>query len=183
VVAIEKKWHATPAFTFKDLFELTDRNLRRFSFLYIGVSEMMKALDAQRIATKGIELNYFKYDSNGNKIPFKKHNIFEIYEASANKLQDLQNWRTRDEKIYAVKCWCTSTNHEHWLWIEAQYKTDPLAAIASTFRIHENVIPHIKCLKRQGDVLICEMKREVIPSGAVRPLTKKEYFGLLEVET
>jgi hypothetical protein len=180
---IEKKWHSTPKFTFKDIFELTNRNLRRFSFLYIGVSEMMRALDAQRIAAKGIELNYFKYDSLGNKVPFTKHNIFEIYEASASKLQDLQTWRRPNDKIYAVKCWCTSTNHEHWLWVEEQYKKDPLAAIASTFRIHENVIPHIKCLKRQGDVLICEMKREVIPSGAVRPLTKKEYFGLLEVET
>jgi hypothetical protein len=182
-VIIEKKWHSAPQFTFKEIFALTNRNLRRFCFLYIGVSEMMKALEAQRIATKGIELNYFKYDSLGNKVPFTKHNIFEIYEASVSKLQDLQTWRSQNEKIYAVKCWCTSTNHEHWLWIQEQYKKDPLAAIASTFRIHENVIPHIKCLKRQGDVLICEMKREVIPSGAVRPLTKKEYFGLLEVET
>jgi hypothetical protein len=183
VVAMEKKWHSNPTFHFKDIFALTHRNLRRFCFLYIGVSEMMKALEAKRIAAQGIELNYFKYDSFGNKIPFTKHNIFEIHEASASKLQDLKPWRARNEKIYAVKCWCTSTNQEHWLWVEAQYKDDPLAAIASTFRIHENVIPHIKCLKRQGDVLICEMKREIIPSGAVRPLTKQEYFGLLEVET
>jgi hypothetical protein len=108
---------------------------------------MMHALDAQRIATQGIELDYFRYDALGNKYRFKKHNIFEVYEAEIHKIQELRTWRNQNAKVYAVKCWCTSTHHEHWLWIEATYKNDPLAAIASTFRIHENVIPHIKCLK------------------------------------
>jgi hypothetical protein len=71
---------------------------------------------------------------------------------------------------------------EHWLWIEPQYKDNALTAIASTFRIHENIIPHIKCLKRQGDLLICELESEVLPKGNVRPLTAKEYFSLLEAE-
>lgn len=179
--AIEKKWDTSPKFTFEDIFKLTDRDLRRYCFLYIGVSEMMGALGAKRIASEGIELNYFKYDTLGNKSKFTKHNIFEVYEAQADKIQGSRGWRS--DKVYAVKCWCTSTNHEHWLWIEERFKNDPLEAIASTFRIHENVIPHIKCLKRQGDVLICEMKKQVIPEGAIRPLTKKEYFKLLEAES
>jgi hypothetical protein len=86
-------------------------------------------------------------------------------------------------KVYAVKCWCPSTNKEYWLWIEEQYKDDPLQAIASTFRVHENIISNIKCLKRQGNVLICEMKTNIIPEGNIRPLDKDEYFRLLQVET
>ena len=181
--AIQEQWQSVKSYTYKDIFKIEDRNLRRFCFNYIGVSEMMQALDARKIGVDGIELNYFKYDSLGKKTPFKKHNIFEVYEAELSKIEELRGWRNQGQKVYAVKCWCTSTEHEHWLWIESQYKDDPLAAIASTFRIHENVIPHIKCLKRQGDVLICEMKTAVIPEGNVRPLTKTEYFGLLEVET
>ncbi len=180
---IQEQWQSVKSYTYKDIFKIEDRNLRRFCFNYIGVSEMMQALDARKIGVDGIELNYFKYDSLGEKTPFKKHNIFEVYEAELSKIEELRGWRNQGQKVYAVKCWCTSTEHEHWLWIESQYKDDPLAAIASTFRIHENVIPHIKCLKRQGDVLICEMKTAVIPEGNVRPLTKTEYFGLLEVET
>lgn len=181
--AIQEHWQEVKAYTYKDIFKIEDRNLRRYCFNYIGVSEMMEALEARKIEVDGIELNYYQYDGLGNKIPFKKHSIFEVYEADLSKIQELRSWRNQDEKVYAVKCWCTTTEHEHWLWIESQYKNDPLAAIASTFRIHENVIPHIKCLKRQGDVLICEMKKSVIPEGTPRPLTKKEYFGLLEVET
>jgi hypothetical protein len=180
---LEPKWEEVKPLTYKDIFTIKDWALRRFCFNYIGVSEMMKALEATRIATEGIELNYYRYDENGNKVPFKKHNIYEVYEANVNKIQELRTWRNNERKIYAVKCWCTSTNHEHWLWIEEQYRHDPLTAIASTFRIHENVIPFIKRLKRQGDILICELRDEVIPEGDVRPLTKREYFRLLEVET
>jgi hypothetical protein len=180
--AIENGWEQVKAFTFEDIFRLESRNLRRFCFNYIGVAAMMEALEAKRLHTAGVEMHYFRYDEEGHKIPFSKHNIYEVYEADVDKFEDLIT-RRGTEKVYAVKCWCTSTNKEHWLWIEEQYKDDPLAAIASTFRIHENVIPYIKCLKRQGDVMICEMKEQVIPEGAVRPLTKEEYFGLLEGES
>ncbi len=180
--AIQNGWEQVKTFTFEDIFRLESRNLRRFCFNYIGVAAMMEALEAKRLHTAGVEMHYFRYDEEGHKIPFSKHNIYEVYEAEVDRFEDLIT-RRGTEKVYAVKCWCTSTDKEHWLWIEEQYKEDPLAAIASTFRIHENVIPHIKCLKRQGDVMICEMKEQVIPEGAVRPLTKEEYFGLLEVES
>lgn len=180
---LKTHWDKTKVFTFEDIFKISDFNLRRFCFNYIGVSEMMRVLEATRIASDGIELDYYRYDEQGIKIPYKKHNIYEIYEADINKIKELNNWRDNNRKVYAVKCWCSSTNHEHWLWVEEKYKYQPLEAIASTFRIHENVIPHIKCLKRQGDILLCEMKQNIIPEGRIRPLTKEEYFGLLEVET
>ncbi len=180
---LERQWAKPPKYTFEDIFKIQDRNLRRHCFNYIGVSTMMEALEATRIASDGIELNYFKYDLEGNKIPFRKHNIFEVYEADVSKISELRRWGQEKQTVYAVKCWCTSTQNEHWLWIEEAYKNDPLSAIASTFRIHEDVIPHIQCLKRQGDVLVCEMKKEVIPKGSIRPLTKQEYFNLLVAET
>ena len=178
---IEKKWKDLVEYNYKDLFTLKDQSTRRFSFNYVGVAEMMKALKAKRISSKGILVKHYKYDNLGNKSTYEKHNVFETYEADFSEIQDLQTWRP--QKAYAVKCWCTSTDNEHWLWIEEQYKNNPLDAIASTFRVHENIIPHIKCLKRQGDILLCEMKKEVIPEGTVRPLTSKEYFDLLVAES
>jgi hypothetical protein len=88
-----------------------------------------------------------------------------------------------ERDLYAVKCWCTTTQKENWLWIEKKYKDDPLAAIASTFRFHENVIPYIKELKRQGDVMLVEMKKEVHPEGEIIPLTADQYFNLLTAES
>jgi aromatic ring-opening dioxygenase LigB subunit len=69
------------------------------------------------------------------------------------------------------------------LWIEEQYKDNPLEAVASTFRLHENVIPHIKEIKRQGDILLLEMNEDVKPEGNVVPLTAAQYFGLLTAQS
>lgn len=183
---IETLWDNTPKYSVAAIFKLKNRNLRRFCFTFVGVEEIMNILNAERFQTEGIEMNYFRYDDAGNEYPVKKHNIYELYRAKTESIPDLDvrwGWRRRDGYVYAVKCWCTSTEKAHWLWVEQDYIGDPLTAIASTFRIHENVIPHIQCLKRQGDLLICEMKKEVIPKGRIRPLTKEEYFSLLRAES
>jgi hypothetical protein len=182
LASIKRKWKKVKSFTYEDIFQLHDFSIRRFAFNYVGVDVFMKKLKAKRIATEGIEVTNIEYDALGNKKLVKKHNIFEVYEADFNKVQHFRSWRGEKQLRYAVKCWCTSTNKEHWIWVEEQYKDDPLAAIASTFRVHENVIPYINCLKRQGDILLCEMKRNVRPVGTIRPLTKEEYFGLLVAE-
>jgi len=182
---IKRFWKIEEAYSIKSLFLIENQNIRRFAFNYVGVSELMKSLKAKRIATDGIKVKYFEYNALGEKKTVKKHNIFETYCADLNQFEDLKRWSwdNNPNYAYAVKCWCTSTNEEHWLWIEEQYKDKPLEAIASTFRIHKNVIPYIKCLKRQGDVLICEMSKQVIPEGEIIPLTAKQYFELLVAES
>ena len=104
------------------------------------------------------------------------HNIYEIYRVKG----DLLNLK-RD--IFALKVWCTSTGNEHWLWIHERYSNNPLEAVASTFHIHENLTSHIKELKRQGDIMLVEMKKDVTPEGRIVPLTAYQYFGLLTSET
>ena len=184
LIRLEHLWAVEPAYRFEDIFKLKNQNVRRFSFNYIGVSDMMKALNATRVATDGIKVKYLEYDKDGHSRTVEKHNVFETYQADLNQISDLKpRWNDEPNIAFAVKCWCTSTKNEHWLWIEEKYKHEPLEAIASTFRIHENVIPHIKCLKRQGDVLICEMNKQIIPEGLVVPLTAEQYFNLLLAES
>ncbi|MBB6372299.1 hypothetical protein [Chryseobacterium shigense] len=179
---IEKLWDVVETIKFEEFFESDDRNFRFFCFNYIGVGNLMKHFEAEKINEEEIELNYNEYDQNGNKIQVKRINRYELYEIENTKL-GINVWRDTDKYSYAVKCWCPSTEKEHWLWVEQEYKGNALTAIASTFRIHENIIPFIKCLKRQGDLLICELEREVKPRGFPRALTASEYFNLLEVET
>ncbi|MCT2561349.1 hypothetical protein [Chryseobacterium herbae] len=178
---IEKLWNAVETIKFEEFFESTDRNLRLFCFNYIGVGNLMNRLEAEKINEEEAELNYNEYDQNGNKTQIRRINRYEVYKIENKKL-GIYTWRETDQYSYAVKCWCPSTEKEHWLWIEQEYKGNALTAIASTFRIHENIIPHIKCLKRQGDLLICELEREITPRGFPRALTASEYFSLLEVE-
>lgn len=178
---IEEIWNTVIPITYEEFFTHYDRNFRLLCFSYFGVGALMEKLEAKKINQENILVNYFEYDKNGNKIPLRRTNHYEVYEVENEKFK-LFFWGT-EKYSYAVKCWCPSTSEEHWLWIEPQYKDNALTAIASTFRIHENIIPHITCLKRQGDLLICELEKEVIPKGNIRPLTSEEYFDFLEAES
>lgn len=168
-------------YTYTEAFALENDEFRALVFETIDVAEMMKHLGNKKIATDGIEVKRKQFDVDGNFIGYdSKHNIYEVYEVSGDKLG------LKDQTMYAVKCWCTTTNNEHWIWIDQKYKNDPLSAIASTFWVHENVIPHIKELKRQGDIMIIELTDEglnVKPEGKEIPLTKEQYFELLTTET
>lgn len=179
---IERLWDETEPIAFEEFFNTADRNFKLFCFSYYGVGNLMKKLEAKKINEAEIEVAYLEYDKNGNAISTQKMNRYEVHEVENQKL-GMFVWGGRQQYSYAVKCWCPSTKKEHWLWIEREYKDDALTAIASTFRIHANIIPHIECLKRQGDLLICELKEKVTPTGEIRPLTASEYFNLLRAET
>ena len=165
------------AFSYAEAFELTDTTLRALVFDSINITEMIESLGHERISVKGIPVKRKIYSNTGEFMGYKEYdNIYEVHKVDGSKMNI-------EEPLYAVKCWCTSTNKEHWIWIEKEYANDPLVAIASTFRIHENIIPHIKELKRQGDIMIVEMNNNLEPKGKLLPLTPDQYFGLLTAES
>lgn len=164
-------------FSYAEAFKINDDLFKSIVFGSINIVEMINELGSKRIKTDGKRVVRKQYDYEGNYIGDKEYdNIYETFEVSGKKLGV-------DRKLYVVKCWCTSTDKEHFIWIDEKYKNNPLEAIASTFQLHENIIPHVKCLKRQGDIMICEMKEEVTPIGNKRPLTSDEYFSLLVAES
>lgn len=138
---------------------------------------MMDNLGNERISTEGKNVTHKFYKEDGSYELKNYDVIYELYKVDCSKLNV-------DDSVYAVKCWCTTTNKEHWLWVETKYAMKgPLEAIASTMRVYENMIPHIKSIKRQGDVLLFEMNQYVKPSGNIVPLTADQYFSLLEAQS
>ena len=138
---------------------------------------MIQELGNKRIATDGIKVKHKKFKPNGDSDGYVEYdNIYEVHEVNGEKLGI-------NGHLYVLKCWCTSTNKEHWLWIDEQYKDKPLEAVASTFVIHKNLIPYIKELKRQGDILLVEMKEDVEPEGELVSLTAEQYFDLLTCQS
>jgi hypothetical protein len=167
---------ATP-FSYAEGFKIKNQEFRARVFGAINIGEMIAELGHERIQVKGRPVKHKKFDEAGNFLGFEEYDvIYETHKVYGTKLE-------LGSDVYAVKCWCTSTNKEHWIWIEEKYKDDPLEAIASTFRIHKNLIEHIQELKRQGDILIVEMKEEVTPEGEIVPLTADQYFGLLTAQS
>lgn len=174
----------TIPFTYKEAFEIKDENFRRMVFNTIDINDLIENLGATRIKTDGKEVSRKCFDKLGNTLPNKNyHVVYETYQIDCTKLFPNNNLTEVNSFAYAVKCWCTSTNKAHWIWIDKFYKDEPLEAIASTFRFHENVIPHIKELKRQGDIMLVELNQEIKPKGQILPLTAHQYFSLLTIET
>lgn len=164
-------------FSYKEAFELEDPNFRALVFGSIRVADMIKEMGHKRIATSGMPIKRKQFSPYGEFLGYKEYDsIFEVHEVDGTIIGT-------KEPLYAVRCWCTSTDKEHWIWIENKYKDDPLDAIASTFRIHQNLIPHIKELKRQGDIMMVELNERIVPDGEIVPLTKEQYFGLLTAES
>lgn len=180
---LEETYENVKPFTYREAFELSQNNDPFAADLFdtMNVGEMIKNLGHEMISVDGKNLTQKRYDKDGRITgTYELHNVYEVHKVNGEKL----NVR---EDLYAVKCWCTSTDTEHWLWIEnnPEYIENPLKAIASTFRIHKSVIPHIKALKRQGDILLVEMKNDFTPKAddEIVPLTPEEYFGLLEAQS
>jgi hypothetical protein len=165
-------------FSFREAFEISNAAFKAKVFGTINISSMIAELGATRIKVEGKLVNRRKYDTVGNYLGDAENNvIYETYAVNGEKL-GIEN------SLYVVKCWCTSTDKEHWLWIEPQYKDSPLEAIASTARFSATVIPHIKSMKRQGDIFLLEMDSDVTPlTDDIRPLTSEEYFKLLVAES
>jgi hypothetical protein len=167
----------TTPFSYTEAFELTNPEFQSIVFGQIRVPQMIKALGHSRIASAGKPVRHKQFDINGDFTGYKEYDvIFETHRVNATQLG------LRDD-IYAIRCWCTTTNNEHWLWIEDKYKTEPLEAIASTFRVHENLIPFIKELKRQGDILLVELTGDIEPLGNMVPLSSEQYFSLLTAQS
>lgn len=165
------------AFTYQQAFAIRSEAFKAIVFGSIRVPEMIKALGHTRIATAGQAVKHKQYSKQGDFLGFREYDVvFETHQVNGGQLGLRGN-------VYAVKCWCTSTNDEHWLWIEDQYKDDPLEAIARTFHIHENLVSFIKELKRQGDILLVELTEDIEPRGNMVSLSKDQYFGLLTAQS
>lgn len=177
----KENWDKYDAFEPKDIFKVDDVNFKRLCFEYLKPGDLMKHLGAEKVKFEHINMDYFKYDPETlEKVPFKRRNEYVTYQMEASKLDpEMEGY------IYAVKCWCSSTDEEHWLWIDEMYKNDPLEAIASTFMVHEDVVPYITALKRQGDIMLVETSKQITPSENSKEvrLTKEQYFELLVCES
>ena len=175
---LEKAYKGVTPYTYNEAFKISDDMFRSKVFGSINVNEMIINLGSKRIATEGKRVNHKKYDKNGNFLGYEEYDvIYEIHEVKGEKLGI-------EENVYALKCWCTSTNKEHSIWIEEKYKDSPLEAVASLVRIHENLIPNIKEIKRQGDMILVEMIDDTIePKGVEVPLNAEQYFRLLSAQS
>ena len=176
----ESLWDMSEAFSYKDAFNIEDNNFRAKVFSIINVVEMVENLGSTRIGVEGIELQNKVFNPKTQEfemIPLTQ--VYELHRVDGTKLG------LESTDLFAIRCWCTSTDQEHWLWINEDTTKDPLSAIASTCMVYEKMIPFIKHIIRQGDVFIFELTEavDIQEDDKVVPMGKEAYFKLLKSQS
>ena len=169
---------ATP-FSYAEAFALENQEFQSKVFGVIDIVEMITELGHERLQTAGKRVKHKQYTNEGEFTGYREYDVvYETHQVNGEKLG-------LEDNVYALRCWCTSTDEEHWLWIEDEYKDDPLAAVASTCRVHKSVKDQIKEIKRQGDIFLVELNDDVTPeeNEEMVPLTTDEYFGFLSAQS
>jgi hypothetical protein len=189
---VQSCWNSIKSVTVKDALSIENTEERRTYFDCIGVEKLFKQLgpklrDRQEITKKRAN---WDEDNKENFRTFK--DVYELYEIEGTKLYDKDRWGRSPNPVFAVRCWCTTTGREYWLYVDNKAATgnswwseqadneyDAIRAIAWTIRID---ITNPERIYRQGDVIIVKKSDK---SEDVRSyhLEKEQYLDLMYSET
>lgn len=158
---ISKEWNSIKDITVANAFSVKNVEVRRLYFKAIGVIQLFKDLDPVLIDTKVLKKKGVRWDENNNEIPYSINDKYELYKIDGNKLypDESSEWRRQNATIYAVRCWCSTTEREYWIYVPRDIgeKGNALDAIAWTVRIsHTNP----EYIIRQGDVIIAKLSKD-----------------------
>ena len=164
---------------------MSEKNLemRRLFFKSMGIEKVFKELEPILINEQIIEFQNHLVDINGNAYVKTILDKYQLYKILGDKLFPEENdkWRRSNADAYAVRCWCTTTDREYWIYVPRWIgeSCDAIKAIAWTFRIN---ITDPEYIVRQGDIIIAKAsdKSEEIN---LRHLEKEEYIRLLKTQS
>jgi len=195
---VEEMWDSVNPITPKEAFEQKNAEMRRIYFDCIGVVELFKAANPKLLDKKVIKKLRKRWDEKNDPYDYEFEDVYELYSVDPNELYkgtetDNSRWRARSKYI-AVRCWCTTTNREYWIYVpeeaalvegmrtwedDEKKKYDAVKAIAWTIRID---VTNPRRIYRQGDIIIAQESND---STKVTPyhLTKDQYLSLMYSET
>ena len=179
---VSDKWDSIPDITVQEAFEEKNIEVRRLFFRAIGVAEMFKELEPALIDKQVLEKEGVSWVDN-IEVSVAMRDEYELYEIQGHKLfpEETGSWRVANATVYAVRCWCSTTGREYWIYVPKWVgdKKDALEAIAWTVQLD---ITDPEYIYRQGDVILA---KHSLTSQACRPyhLNKEQYLKLLKAES
>lgn len=194
---MHEMWDSLPVLTVAEALQESNTEKRRVYFNAIGVIKLFKELEPELLDRQEIEKERQRWDLDNAPYTYKFKDIYELYRIPAEKLYagaQTRFGRTSLENsndAFAVRCWCTTTNREYWLyvpreaalgsewWRKEDAQPDAIRAIAWTIRVDHN---NLERIYRQGDIIVVKLSDK---SEKVRPyhLTKEDYLSLMYSET
>jgi hypothetical protein len=188
---VEEMWDEIIPVTVQEALKQPNIEIRRIMFDCIGVSKLFKTLDPELLDKQVISKERIRWNEKYDPYTHRFEDVYELYKIEGYKLFKGTNESRTPDPVFAVRCWCTTTHREYWIYVphRAAYEYKPIGspcwqpdaikAIAWTIRIN---ISHPKRIFRQGDIIVVQ---ETAASRVVRPyhLTGNQYLELMYSET
>jgi hypothetical protein len=185
-------WDQIRPVTVQEALSQPNTEIRRTYFDCIGVKKLFSELEPKLLDRQVI--NKVRIGWNDDNDPVKKEfeDVYELYQIEGSKMFEKNRWGQQPNPVYAVRCWCTTTNREYWLYVPIEAATgqrwisvfhegsyDAIRAIAWTIRI-DVINPEV--IYRQGDIIVVKLpdNPEICPE---RHITKEEYLTLMYSES
>jgi hypothetical protein len=196
---VEECWNRIEPVTVEEALQQENTEDRRVFFDAIGIEKLFKSLDPKLLDRQVLKKNRTRWDDELNEYTYTFEDVYELYEIDGKKLYETDRWGNEPRPIYAVRCWCTTTNREYWLYVpveaalgsnwwyrdDVRNEPDAIRAIAWTVRI-DVPAENVEKIYRQGDIIVAKIKpRAKLEETTFSPyhLSKDQYLSLMYSET
>lgn len=191
---VQECWDRIEPVTVEDALKIVNTEERRTYFDAIGIEKLFKSLEPELLDRQVLKKSRTRWDDEFNEYTYEFEDVYELYKIDGVKMYDLDRWGNKPSPIFAVRCWCTTTNREYWLYVPREaalgtnwwhreanneHEPDAIRAIAWTVRVS---ITDPEKIYRQGDIIVVKESSTSVETNPYH-LTKEQYLSLMTSET
>lgn len=195
---ITEMWEDIKPVTVEEALKEQNTENRRTYFSCIGVQNLFKQMKPKLLDRQEIKKKRKRWDDKNDPYEYNFTDVYELYKIPASKLftkeqikKNTSTWNEQRNDTYAVRCWCTTTNREYWIYVPREAAlgnrwkndddtADAVRAIAWTIRIN---VSKPERIYRQGDIIVVKASDNSDVMAGVTHLSKDDYLKLMYSET
>lgn len=191
---VKEVWDKIEPFTVKDALQVENLEQRRTYFDAIGINKIFLQMNPKLLDKQVVKKKRTRWDDKNDPYDYEFEDVYELYELDGEKLFGKDRWGNPAQSVFAVRCWCTTTGREYWLYVPMnaaldiswrnqftikEEKPDAIRAIAWTILLD---VKNPQRIYRQGDIIVVKTDGEP-EVGHQYHLDKKSYLRLMYSET
>ncbi|MBN8877761.1 MAG: hypothetical protein J0I32_09470 [Sphingobacteriales bacterium] len=186
---IEDKWENVEPISMQEALGESNMEKRRAMFDCIGVVKLFTGLQPTLLDKQVVHKKQTRWDNNNQPYEREYDDKYELYQLDGSKLYVTQVQGQESNPVFAVRCWCSTTGREYWIYVPVEaalgnehfYRPTPdaIRAIAWTIQVD---ITCPKSIARQGDIVIVEESEDSAPTSPYH-LSKEQYLQLIFSES
>jgi hypothetical protein len=197
---VKECWNKIKPVTVEEALKVENTEERRTYFDCIGIEKLFNSLSPTLLDRQVLKKFRTRWDDELKEYTHEFEDVYELYQIDGKKLYDKDRWGNDPSPVFAVRCWCTTTNREYWLYVpreaalgrqwwsttegNSENIPDAIRAIAWTVRVD---VPeeNLEKIYRQGDIIVAKIKprAKLTEYTSEYHLTKEQYLSLMYSET